>query len=123
MSEISLHFANLYKIFSPQQDNSIRVSSVIPKINLGNKDFLRIGFLKPIINGVHSLKQFLLFAACFWLTSQRLSWCSHSIPNFCPLCKELTPFCKTRIIGTKRLGTFQCVLSQCKVSFDDVGKF
>ena len=54
---------NLSQILSLPQHYSIRVPTVIPKTGLGKK----YCFFETYHYGVHSLKQFLLFAAFFLL--------------------------------------------------------
>ena len=72
----SRYFAKLFK-FSHPQHNTIRLPTVIPKTDLRNKD----SFFKTYHDCIHSLQQVFLFAAFFWLTIQRLSWCSNYFPS------------------------------------------
>ena len=104
--------------FVPFTTQFYKGSHRILKTDLGNQD----RFFETYHHGVCFLKQFLHFAGYFGLPvsldAHILYFC-----KFCPICKDFTAFCKTRIIVIKSLSTLQWNLTQCNISFHDMAKF
>ena len=111
----------------PSQTTSINsitsITTSITSINpLNRPRKQRLVFLKPIIMVFIPLTSF-CYLQHFLVDESKIILVHILCTRFCPLCDNLTPFCKTSIIATKKLGTSQCVLTHCKGSFDDQGLF